>query len=387
MKPTLPVVVGLLVVAGSARAAIPAGYKGKPFDPAVAGGAGVIPADVKAGPYAIPGRLDLINYDMGGDVAYSATHHEVKGGFGYRTDVPTASLSLTAASKPDLWYQSVDPAEGSRYPSTTKEDFYVGALDMGDWFNYTVDVQTAGTYAVSSTWATGNGPPGGMGGDGTIGVQIYVNGTKQVDWKTAFPNYETKANYHNWKPYPSFATLTLEAGLQVIKVQTTANHFNFDYLQFTLMGASADAGAPADAGGGTDAAGGDTGPTGGTGGSAGASGAGGSTAGAGGDTGASGATTGSTGGTTGAAGGSIGSTGGVTEAAGSTGQTKSSGGGCSVAGSSTKVGGLVWLPTVFVALALAGHIVVTRRLLLNRRRRRRDAEEVNTSGARTRNRG
>ena len=167
-----------------ARAAVPADYKGTPFNPAMAGGGTVIPTTVKPGPYAIPGRLDLINYDFGGEgVAYTATHHEVKNGAGYRTDGVTATFSLTAASKPDLWYGTGTAMDGTAYPSATTADFYVGALDMGDWFNYTVDVKTAGTYSVSSTWATGNGPAGGQGGDGSMGLQIFVNGTMMVDWK------------------------------------------------------------------------------------------------------------------------------------------------------------------------------------------------------------
>src|SRR5580692_5521030 len=43
-----------LLSAASAQADIPTGYAGKPFDPAVAGGVGIIPTTVKAGPYTIP---------------------------------------------------------------------------------------------------------------------------------------------------------------------------------------------------------------------------------------------------------------------------------------------------------------------------------------------
>jgi hypothetical protein len=64
-----------------------------PFDPAVAGGP-KLPASVKGGPYTIPGRLDLINCDMGGDgVGYHTGKHETKGGVGYRIDGTTAALS------------------------------------------------------------------------------------------------------------------------------------------------------------------------------------------------------------------------------------------------------------------------------------------------------
>jgi hypothetical protein len=327
------VAAGIFCVAAAAHADVPVGYKGTPFDPAVAGGKGVIPPGVKAGPYPIPGRLDLINYDLGGvGVAYDCIHHEVKGGVGYRTDVPTASLSLTAGSKMDVWYQASATLDGTRYPSATNEDFYVGALDATDWFNYTVDVKTAGTYSLGSTWATGNGPPGGMGGDGSMGVQISVNGTKMVDWKAAFPDYQSKANYHNWVPYSAFATLTLAAGLQVVKIQLTSNHFNLDYLDFTLVGA--------DGGTSADAAAADGGAT-GTGGGAGApsvdAGTQPSTGGGGsGGSGASGATGGTSSATgSGAAGGSSGGAGtsGAAGAPGAGPAKTATGGGCGLAGS------------------------------------------------------
>ena len=94
-----------LFVAMPGRADVPAGYQGKPFDPAVAGGVGKIPATVKAGPYPIPGRIDFINYDLGGvNVGYFAADHitnngseSIKLALGYRTDAPTATkISLAA---------------------------------------------------------------------------------------------------------------------------------------------------------------------------------------------------------------------------------------------------------------------------------------------------
>jgi hypothetical protein len=309
----------LAVSAPAARADVPAGYKGKPFDPATAGGKGVIPATVKAGPYAVPGRIDLINYDLGGvGVAYDCAHHEVKGGFGYRTDTPTATLSLTAPSKPDLWYQAGAALDGTPYPSATTEDFYVGAIDAGDWFNYTIDVKTAGTYAVSSTWSTGNGPPGAGAGDGSMGVQISINGALAASWQATFPDL-TKANYHNWKPYPSFATLTLEAGLQVLKIQSTKDHFNFDYLELAL--ADADAGVAGAPDGAAGAGGGGTAGAAATGGASSASGV----AGAAGVAGASGA-----GGARGAAG--------TSGAAGSSSQAGASGAPPGAAGASASTG-------------------------------------------------
>jgi hypothetical protein len=142
---------------------------------------------------------------------------------------------VTSQADKDVWYDTGAGLDGTFYPTATTQDFYVGAVQIGDWFNFTVNVLTAGTYSLSSTWATGNGPPGGEGGDGTMGLQVFVNGTMAATWSAIFPNYETEASYHNWRSYPSFATITLVAGLQVIKLQSTTKHLNLDYVELDLV--------------------------------------------------------------------------------------------------------------------------------------------------------
>jgi hypothetical protein len=359
------IVAGSLSLLGStrARADVPADYKGKPFDPALAGGAGVIPATVTAGPYAIPGRIDFANYDLGGEqVAYHAGDHITsKNGNGYRTDLPTATFSLTAQSKPDIWYDSGTAMDGMFYPSATSADFYIGAVQVNDYFNFTVDVKTAGTYSLSSTWSSGNGPPGGEGGDGAMGLDVYSNGTKLATWTASFPDFNDKANFHNWKPYPNFTTVTLQAGLQVIKLLCTSKHLNLDYVQFDLLGADGGTTTTPDAGTTTDA--GATGAAGS--GAAGATGAAGVT----GAAGTPGGTAGATGGA-GVAGDGAGGSSSVGEAgapgaagtgaAGSGSKAKSSGG-CSIAASSrAPAGGALAASAMMIAVGMLG-----------RRRRRR----------------
>ncbi len=227
----------------SALADVPAGYKGKPFDPAVAGGP-KLPPGTKGGPYTIPGRLDFVNYDMGGDgVGYHVSEHAQRGGTGYRIDTPTATLSLTSdciangggpACK-NVWYDTSPTLDGTVYPTPTTADFNLGAIHTGDWFNFTVNVETTGSYALSSTWATGSGPPGGEGGNGDMGLSVFSNSTKLTTWSAVFPNFNTTADYHHWKAYPSFATVMLTAGPQVIQLQSEATALQLDYVQFSLV--------------------------------------------------------------------------------------------------------------------------------------------------------
>jgi len=360
------------LLGASARAAIPADYKGLPFDPAVAGGP-KLPAGVKAGPYTIPGRLDFINYDMGGDgVAYHAGDHITKGGAGYRVDGQTATLSWTGQCIPNVgnapcmnvWYDTSATLDGTKYPSATSEDFSIGAVQNGDWFNLTVNVTTAGTYSLSSTWASGEGPPGGEGGNGNMGLAVFSNNVMLGTWSAIFPNFNMYADFHHWKSYPNFMTVQLAAGPQVIKLQSKAKHLQMDYVQFDLV--SADGGAPTGAGG-APADGGAAGATGTTGaagsnGAAGATDTAGASGGAAGATGAAGSTSssgaaGSTAGGPAGANGAAGTGGGMTSGAAGKGGGGKSSGGCALAPSAAGGG------TASLLLLLAA-------VFLGRRRRR-----------------
>jgi hypothetical protein len=133
-----------------------------------------------------------------------------------------------------LWYETSATLDGTLYPSATTSEFTIGAVQDGDWFNFTVNVETAGTYSLSSTWASGNGPPGGEGGNGDMGLEVFSNGTMLATWTAVFPNYEMYADFRHWRAYPSFATITLVAGPQIIKLQSGAKHLQLDYVQFDL---------------------------------------------------------------------------------------------------------------------------------------------------------
>jgi MYXO-CTERM domain-containing protein len=373
--------VGGFLLAAPALAAIPVGYLGKPFDPAVAGGAGIVPTTVKAGPYAVPGGIDFVNYDMGGDgVGYHTdAHYTTKDGDGYRSDRPSATLSATGPTKPDLFYDTGTAQDGMAYPSASGRDFYIGSVHPGDWFNYTVELKTAGTYALSSTFSTGNGPPGGEGGDGQMELVISVDGMMMADWKTVFPDFHNKANFHNWKPYPSFATITLGAGPHVIKFQAPFKHLNLDHVQLELVGADGGTSPGTDGGGGTTTGAGGGGAGGTTGAAGGAAGSGTTTGaageGAGGTSGAGSAGSAGSAGTSGGVAGNPGPTGAAgASTAGTTGSGTmtgaagagpkapgaNSGGGCACSLSASSPGG----PLAAGVLTIAG-------LLARSRRRRR----------------
>jgi MYXO-CTERM domain-containing protein len=156
------------------------------------------------------------------------------------------------------------PLMGTYYPSPTTADYYIGAIRPNDWVNVTVNVRTAGTYVLSSTWASAGG---------SIDMKVFFNDVLKNETKAP-----TTGGYHNWVPFPNYAMVQLDQGVQVMKFQSVVEHLNWDYIQFSLVlpdggvdNGDSDGGTPAsgpDAGGG-DASSGGTGGVGGAGGGSG----------------------------------------------------------------------------------------------------------------------
>jgi MYXO-CTERM domain-containing protein len=305
----------------TARADIPADYKGTPY---------------LGMPSVIPGRVELANLDIGGyGVSYAADHNRMNSagyqplsGNDYRpTEMNLPNICKTNVNPPpDAW------VDGGAYPSPTdKSWYYIGYAHAHDWLRVTVDVKQAGTYTVSSNWASAGGQ---------LGLSIWFNdGHSPVDPthphdgvnKTGTVTLKGTGNYHIWNSFPKFATVDLSAGLQVMTFHLEQfDHLQYGFLQFDLVGGS-DAGTVpvvvADAGGadGMGALGQDDAGAGGAGSGAASSGGGvGSTSGA--ATGSSGAGGGGVNGGTSGAGGAA--TGG---AATPNGISPTSGAGCACA--------------------------------------------------------
>ncbi len=312
----------------SARADVPAGYQGTPF---------------QGTPWPIPGRIDFENFDLGGmGVGWRVDDHTGNFGVGgcpgndYRMDLPHPQLCKTNTNPGEVDLYTAGPLMGTHYPSDAMpQSIYLGYAHGADWVKITVNVAKAGMYKLSSVWGS---EPGGATG---IHFQILFNDVMKAD--VTLPG---TGGYHNWVPSPDFATVQLDAGVQVFQFAPKTNHVNYDYIQFSLVTPN---GVDPGGGGGTSGTAGTPGTAGATG-TAGASGAAGATgtAGATGAAGAAGAT-GSTG-TAGTSGGAAGDTGGAgtpgvagsgdaTGAAGDTGTSTGGSTGGGAAGTTVTGGG------------------------------------------------
>jgi hypothetical protein len=155
---------------------------------------------------AVPGTVQAANYDTGGQgVAYNVT--AVNGtANSYRSDgvdleAVTDSLDTTGA--------------GSGYD--------IGWTGSGQWFDYTVNVATAGTYAVQLRLASPYGE--------TDGLHISNSAGTNLTGSVAIPN---TGGYQTWTTVT--ASFNLPAGVQTLTVYQDSNGFNLHYLSFAQTG-------------------------------------------------------------------------------------------------------------------------------------------------------
>ncbi len=155
-------------------------------------------------PAAIAGTVMAENYDTGGQgIGYNVT--AVNGSNnGYRTD----GVDLEAASSP-----------------ATGND--VGWSAAGQWFRYTVNVATAGTYKVSFLVADGSG------GAVTDAFHLSNSAGTNLSGSVAVPN---TGGWQTWTTVT--ANVTLPAGVQTLTLNQDAGGWNIDSMAFAAQVAS-----------------------------------------------------------------------------------------------------------------------------------------------------
>ena len=157
---------------------------------------------------AIPGNVLAENYDTGGQgVAYNVT--SVNGSDnGYRSDgVDLEATTDTGGGANDL-----------------------GWTAAGQWFKYTVNVATAGTYTVGVRLAAPTAVTDGLHIDNSAGTNLSGN-----------VNVPATGGWQTWTTVN--ATVTLPAGTQTLTVDQDNAGWNINYLDFTSSGGGG-SGAP-----------------------------------------------------------------------------------------------------------------------------------------------
>ncbi|HZS14730.1 MAG TPA: carbohydrate-binding protein, partial [Candidatus Dormibacteraeota bacterium] len=185
-------------------------------------------------PAPVPGTVQAANYDTGGQgVAYSVT----------------AANGSANSYRPDgVDLETTADTQGTSSPGGAYDQGWTGA---GQWFKYTVNVATAGTYSVAFRLAS----PYGI----TDALHIANSSGANLSGALAVPN---TGGYQTWTTVA--ASVTLPAGQQTLTVVQDSNGYNLHNLTFTLTsgGSGGDqpfGGAPAPVPGTVQAANYDTG--------------------------------------------------------------------------------------------------------------------------------
>jgi regulation of enolase protein 1 (concanavalin A-like superfamily) len=151
-------------------------------------------------PAAIPGTIELENFDTGGEgVAYHDNEAANQGGQGRTTE----GVDIEACSEGGL---------------------NIGWTTTGEWYEYTVNVATAGNYNIDVRAAS-------MFAGGTFHIEF--NG---VDKTGLFTTVSTNG-WQNWTTI-SKANIALTAGVQVMRVFLDNANFNLNRITFTSVGAN-----------------------------------------------------------------------------------------------------------------------------------------------------
>jgi beta-glucosidase len=151
---------------------------------------------------AVPGTVQAANYDTAGQgVAYNVASANGSAN-SYRSD--GVDLETTADT------QDTSPAGGA---------YDIGWTTAGQWFDYTVNVATAGNYTVSLRLSS----PYGI----TDALHIANSAGTNLSGAVAVPN---TGGYETWTTVT--ASVTLPAGQQTLTVDQDSNGWNFHYLAF-----------------------------------------------------------------------------------------------------------------------------------------------------------
>jgi uncharacterized protein involved in high-affinity Fe2+ transport len=154
---------------------------------------------------AVPGTVYAANYDTGGQgVAYNVTSTNGSAN-SYRSD----GIDLEAT------------ADTQNNPGAGADD--IGWTTAGQWFNYTVNAATAGTYTLSFRVSSPYGITDALHIDNAAGTNLSGSVT--------IPN---TGGYQTWTTVT--ASVTLPAGQQTLTVDQDSNGWNLHYITFASTG-------------------------------------------------------------------------------------------------------------------------------------------------------
>jgi len=218
----LMTVLPMLVVSGltiAVMAAVPADYKGKPFNG-------------KA--QEIPGKVIAAYFDVGGNGVTYHTKDNKNHGSGESNKGPEEKNNLRKDEGVSVAYTKTGTdkwaADGKQMDL---DQYYVGWVAEGDWMTYTLDVKESGTYVVNML--------GGVNAENTEVTLDFNNGAI----KSGPVKVETTGYWHKYKVHNAICEVKLEKGLNVLTFTfSKQGNINLLWLEFVPKGKDAPAVTP-----------------------------------------------------------------------------------------------------------------------------------------------
>lgn len=197
-------------------------YKGMPYQDEVYAG----------GPQPIPGVLMCAYYDFGGEgMAYHDTI-TLNQGSGQLNPVDGSYLhSFRINESVDTSYTKSNGIDDSEFNFVQPEMGmpYVGWTEPGEWMNYTVDIQQAGSYRVGLLYTSNRGGSIALYLDG-----VDVTGPLTVPSTFVAEDPEGYRQWHHWNRVENLTVLSLPEGIHVLALLTVSEgQMNYGQLTFT----------------------------------------------------------------------------------------------------------------------------------------------------------
>jgi hypothetical protein len=193
-------------------------YKGTPFKDST----------YKDGPQVIPGKLQCVLYDLGGEGVAYHDKDAINHGSGELNMTPDHQKSHAT---PYIWhfrqnegvdisYVKDDPdLNHTNFFTPTANQLYVGWSDDGEWCNYTVNVKAAGTYKIIALYSNAANT-----------IKFSINNKPACECKLP----KETGYWHIWNK-AEIGTITFpQAGVQLLTFYYNAGN-NFAYFEFEPM--------------------------------------------------------------------------------------------------------------------------------------------------------
>jgi hypothetical protein len=200
-----------------AGAALPADYKGKPFQDSM----------YTSGPQTIPGRVQCAYYDLGGEgIAYhdtDATNH----GSGelnlkrehQRPHATPYFWGFRANEGVDISYtKDFADFNHTNFFAPSTNQLYIGWTADGEWVNYTIKVKEAGSYRIVALY-----------GNAANTVKFSINNRAAAECKLPLAT----GSMHIWNKAEIGKITFTETGLHLLTFHYNKGN-NFAYFDFEL---------------------------------------------------------------------------------------------------------------------------------------------------------